>query len=358
MHVTRTLRAAALCAAVVTLAAGCASTDDGEGFAPLAHPYKVVLLPVEGADAALAVPAGVPSDPEEGEVPFAMTADELRETIRRGILDANVFSEIVEAQSAQLVVDEFTDTVAAATGLARRERADLIMRVSVSSARLQDLGPNDDKVWSSLSWFMIGPIFAPDDRNYATSLVVNAELFDPGDPVKPTASVVAASAEETLDVWDRGFSWEIIYTPPAWIEGDLEDVSQELTERAVQQMMAQLVEELRTRDIPSRFVLAVALEGSDLAITIESRRRLRSLSVRSGDTVLREWAERETSELVNDASRPDVTVYTARVPVPAGTRGLLRVVAEDEAGGREVRSIPVERTVPAPAGEPAPEDAR
>ena len=341
MDVRSTLAAGALLAAAAT-APGCASTDDAADKAPLAHPYKVVLLPVEGADAALAALPGAGTDPAEGEVPFAMTPDELRATIREGIIGANVFSEIVVADASQLVVDEFTDTVAAATGIARRERADLIMRVSVSSARMQDLGPNDDSTWSAISWFMIGPIFAPDDRTYATTLVVNAQLFDPGDPIKPTASVIAASAEETLDVWDRGFSWEIIYTPPAWIEGDLEDVSKELTERAVQQMMAQLVEELRTRDIPSRFVLAVTREGDELAISIETRRRLRSLEVRTGGTVLRQWAERETATLVSDATRPEVTVYTARVAIPAGTTGLLRVVAEDEAGGREVRSIPVE----------------
>ena len=68
--------------------------------------------------------------------------------------------------------------------------------------------------------------------------------------------------------------------------------------------------------------------------------------------------KRETSQLVNDASRSDVTVYTARVPVPAGTRGLLRVVAEDEAGGREVRSIPVDGTVAEPAEKSAPEEGR
>ncbi len=340
MDVRRRIPAALLLGAAALAAAGCASTDDGLLAQPLAHPYKVVLLPVEGAEAALAPRAGDAADAEEGEVPFAMTADDLRQTIRDGIVGANVFSRIVEVGAADLVVDEFTDTVAAAAPIARRERADLILRVRVSSARMQDLGPNDAKTWSTISWFMIGPILAPDDRTYATSLVVNAELFDPSDPVKPTASVIASSSEETLDIWDRGITYELIYTPPAWLDGDLEDVSEELTQRAVQQMMAQLVEELRTRDIPSRFTVNVAIEYGELLVRVESRRRLRSLDVRAGGTLLRGWAEREIAALAGEA-RDGVRVYTARVAIPPATRGLIRVVAEDEAGGREVRSIPV-----------------
>jgi len=324
------------------LAGGCAS-DAAADIEPLAHPYKVVLLPVEGAEAALAPQAGDAADPEDGEVPFAMSADALRARIEEGIVGARVFSEIVKADPSELVVDEFTDAVAAAQPVARRERADLIMRVRVSSARLHDLGRNDTTWWSTLSWFMIpAPLFTIDDRTYATTLTVNAELFDPSDAVKPTASVVASSGEETLDLWDRGVSYEVLYTPPAWIPGDLETVSEELTARAVRQMMAQLVEELRTREIPSRFDVALAWDAGELVVTVSTRRRLRSLDVRSGDTVLSEWAERGTSVLIDAAaSTPELTVYRARVEPPAGASGLIRVVAEDEAGGREVRSIPV-----------------
>ena len=56
------------------------------------------------------------------------------------------------------------------------------------------------------------------------------------------------------------------------------------------------------RDIPSRFALSVTREGGELVIDIESRRRLRSLEIRAGDTLLREWAERETAALVTDSS--------------------------------------------------------
>ena len=185
-----------LCLLTAALFTGaCASSEPT--IEPLAHPYKVVLLPIEGAEAAVAPRADDAESAETGEVPFALSAQELRDTIRDGILGARVFSEIVLADGAQLQVDEFTDTVAAASPIARRERADLIMRVSVSSARMQDLGPNDSKYWSAFTWFMIpAPIWYVDDRTYATSLVVNAELYDPSDPVKPTASVVASSSEE------------------------------------------------------------------------------------------------------------------------------------------------------------------
>lgn len=326
---------------VALAAAGCASTD-AAAIEPLAHPYKVVLLPVEGAEAALAPRAGDAESAADGEVPFALTPDALRGTIREGILGSRVFSEVVVVDGGRLATDEFTDAVAAAAPVARHERADLILRVRVSAARLHDLGRNDSTWWSTFAWFMIpAPLFTVDDRTYATTLTVNAELFDPADPRKPTASVVASSGEETLDLWDRGVSYEVIYTPPPWLEGDLAKVSTELTNRAVRQMMTQLVEELRTREIPSRFDVALAWEGADLAVTVSSRRRLRSLDVRSGDTVIGQWAERETAQLVDEtASTPELTVYRARVTAPPGATGLVRVVAEDEAGGREVRSIP------------------
>jgi hypothetical protein len=331
-----------LCLAAAVFAT-CACASSEPEIEPLAHPYKVVLLPIEGAEAAVAPRADDAESVETGEVPFALSAEELRDTIRKGILGARVFSEIVLADASQLKVDEFTDTVAAASSIARRERADLIMRVSVSSARMQDLGPNDSKYWSAFTWFMIpAPIWYIDDRTYATSLVVNAELYDPSDPIKPTASVVASSTEEELDMWDRGVDYEISFTPPAWHPGDLEQVSVALTNRAVFDLMEQLVEKLRTRDIPSRFDVALAWEDNSLDIEVRSRRRLRSLEVRSGDTVLRAWAEREAGALIDTgASSSTLSIYRARVDVPAGTTGLIRVIASDEAGGREVRSTPV-----------------
>ena len=335
----RRLTSIALLAATAFSAGACASADPV--IEPLAHPYKVVLLPVEGADAALAPRAGDGTDPEAGEVPFAMSADALRMAIRDGILNARVFSEIVVADSGSLAVDEFTDSVAAAAPIARRERADLILRVTVSTARLRDLGPNGSKYWSSLVWFMVpAPIWYIGDRTYETSLVVNAELYDPSDPIKPTASVVASSGEQELDMWDRGVDYQISFTPPPWLAGDLVQVSQELTERAVFQLMQQLVGELRTREIPSRFDVALGWDAGALTIEVQSRRRLRSLEVRSGDTVLRAWAERQTGTLIDQSvSRPELRVYKARVAIPAGTTGLIRVIASDEGGGREVRSL-------------------
>ena len=107
-------------------------------------------------------------------------------------------------------------------------------------------------------------------------------------------------------------------------------------------MMEQLVEMLRTREIPSRFDLALSWEDAALVIEVRSRRILRSLEVRSGDTVLAAWAERDAGALRDeDASSPTLSIYRARVEVPAGTTGLVRVIASDEAGGREVRSTPV-----------------
>ncbi len=322
------------------LLAACATA--APEIAPLAHPYRVVLLPVEGADDALAATATDAASPEEGEVPFALDPETLRRTIRDGIVNAGVFSDIVVVTSDQLTIDEFTDAVAAATPLARRERADLILRVRVDSARLQDLGPNDSKFWSAFAWFMVpAPIWFVGDRTYATTLSVHAELFDPEDSVKPTASIVAGSDDQVLDLWDRGVSPLVVVVPPAWLEGDIETVSQELTTRAVTELMTQLVEELRTRDIPSRFDVAVAWEGRTLVVEAASRRRLRSLDVRIGDRVLRSWAERETATLIDaSAARGELTVYRARVEIPAGAEELVRVIAEDEAGGREVRSVP------------------
>ena len=77
---------------------------------------------------------------------------------------------------------------------------------------------------------------------------------------------------------------------------------------------------------------------------VRSRRRLRSLTVLAAGRTLRTWAEDETSDLLDAAApRADLIAYRARVAGAAGEAEFLRVVVEDEAGGREVRTIPVPR---------------
>ena len=343
------------CALLALLLPACASSRPG--LEPLAQPYRVVLLPIEGVEAALAGPRRLVEEVQEGEeVPFFLAPDEFRARITETIADSGVFSSVRVADPVEVAADEFTDAVVAATPLAKAEAADLIMRVRVNSARLRDLGANSSQIWSTASWFMVPlPIWTVNDRTYATSLTVQAELFDPNDPVKPTASVVASSGEQELDLWDRGISPLVAVVPPPFLKGDLESVSETLTERAVEQLLVELVHELRTREIPSRFEFELAWSGRDLVFEVRSRRRLRSVVVMAGDSVLREWSEDETIDLLVDTpSGDDLTVYRATVKDAESAGEYLRVLVEDEAGGREVRTIPAPSVRAVPTIGPAP----
>jgi len=114
-------------------------------------------------------------------------------------------------------------------------------------------------------------------------------------------------------------------------------VSETLTKRAVAQVLDALILELRTREIPSRFEMDVAVEGAALKVAVVSRRRLRSLVVEAAGKAVETWAE---SGLVEDAdSGPDRFVYRRSVSVSAAKGTQVRVVADDEEGGREVRTI-------------------
>ncbi len=327
--------------AALVVSTACGSTPDP--IAPLSQPYRIVLLPIEGVETALAAPVREGEAQEGDEVPFALEPDVFRNRITNAIVNSGVFSNVIVVGREELTTDEFTDTVMAAAPRAKAEAADLIMRVRVNSARLRDLGANSSKFWSTFTWFMVPlPIWFVDDRTYATSLTVQAEMYDPADPIKPTASVVASSGEEEMDLWDRGaLQPTVVVIPPPWVEGNLEKVSETLTERAVNHMMTELVDELRTREIPSRFELDLEWEGNDLVVVVRTRRPLRALTVLAGAQVLRTWAEDETSDLL-DTSGPKTRLiaYRARVEDGAGRADYLRVLVEDEGGGREVRTIP------------------
>ena len=111
-------------------------------------------------------------------------------------------------------------------------------------------------------------------------------------------------------------------------------------------VMKKLAEELRTREIPSRFDLAVDPSVDGVTVTASSRRQLRSIEVYADGKLVRTWAE---TELVADKeSTAELRVYKRSVPIgakaPAGTpraHAEVRVIAEDEAGGREVRTITI-----------------
>jgi len=298
----------------------------------LTHPYKVVLLPVEGAASALATEAG------EANVPLALTPDQLSAKIAESIKSSHVFSDVVLATPADLAVKGAEDDLHAAALLARRTDADLLMRIEVKSARMKDLGNNSSTFWSTLTWFMIPlPIWTADDRTYDTDIAVQASLYDPADPVKPTAQVVVASKKQDLDLWDRGLSWYVIVVPPPYLAGSAETVSNTLTQRAVDQLLAALVNELRTRDIPTRFDVEVAEEPGGVRVAVTTRRRLRSLEVEVAGKPAAAWAE---TALVEDKdSTPERFVYRRSVKLDATAGTAVRVVAEDEAGGREVRTL-------------------
>ncbi len=315
--------------AVVIAAAGCASAPPAP---QLLHPYKVVLLPVEGAKDALEAKRGA------DDVPLALTADQLAAKIRDSIVSSHVFSEVVPAKAEDLRAPGVEDEVAAASDLARRTESDLILRVQVKSARMTDLGNNNSTFWSTLTWFMIPlPVWFVDDRSYATDIKVQAELYDPDDPVKPTASVVAASGKQDLDLWDRGLSPFVIVVPPPFLKGSAKSVSEKLTERAVSQLLGALVKELSTREIPSRFEMTVSAEGATVRIAVSSRRRLRSLEVEADGRSVATWAE--TGLVEEKDSTPERFVYRRDVAVKAKPGAQVRVIADDEAGGREVRTL-------------------
>ena len=325
---------------VAGAAAGCASPQPE---APQRQPYKVVLLPVEGAEQAL---AAVPETASDGGVmvPLALTPAELQKTVFDGVLASNAFSEIVAAPaSVGAVGGTFAgDELAAAADFARSVRADLILRVTVRSARIRDLGHNGSTFWSAFTWFMLPlPIWGVDDRTYDTNLSVEAALYEPRDTIKPTASVVAASSKQELDLWDRGLSPLVIIVPPPYLAGNEKTVSEEVTRRAVAQVMAALSEELRSREIPARFDLDVTTEGRDVKITVATRRQLRSLDVFVDGKLVKSWAE--TDLVAEPDSTDDRRVYRRAIAVPAAAgqsgRGEVRVAAEDESGGREVRTI-------------------
>lgn len=323
---------AALLALLVLAAAPLAACRSAAPPAPLPHPYKVVLLPVEGAATALA------GKPGAADVPLAMTPEELSAKIGERVRSSNVFSDVVagDASAARRAADE--DPLQAASDLARRTASDLILRIVVKSARMTDTGNNSSTFWSTLTWFMAGfPSFWVDDRTYETDIAVQAELYDPADPVKPTASVVATSGKQDLDLWDRGLTPLVIVVPPAFLKGSASSVSHTLTERAVDQLLAGLVEELRTREIPTRFALDVVRAGGDVRISVESRRRLRSLAVEVDGRPAQLWAE---TGLVEDAgSAADRFLYQRSFSLASAKGRSVRVVAEDEAGGREVRTL-------------------
>lgn len=324
------MRAFALAALAAALAASaCRSAPP---VAALPHPYKIVLMPVEGAAVALA------EKPGASDVPLALTPVELETKIRDRVRDSHVFSDVVVAQASDLRAVAGADEIQAAADLARRTSSDLILRIEVKSARMTDLGNNSSTFWSTFTWFMIpAPTWFVDDRSYATDIAVQASLYDPADPVKPTASVVATSGQQDLDLWDRGLSPFVIVVPPAFLKGSASTVSATLTERAVDEVLAALVEELRTREIPSRFEMDVTEDASGVTVTIVSRRRLRSLEVEVGGRRAAGWAE--TSLVEERESGPERFVYRRAVKTsgPAGTQ--VRVIADDEAGGREVRTL-------------------
>lgn len=332
--------------AAALLAAGCASEKAAE--IPR-QPYKVVLLPVEGAARALADTSE--SAPENGAklVPLAFTPEQFEKAVAEGVHASDAFSEIVDAPAAVRVSgDAFAgDELSAASEYARKVGADLILRVTVKSAKFRDAGNNSSSIYSTALWFMVPlPVWTVDDRTYETNLAVEAALYEPRDTVKPTASVVATSDKQDLDLWDRGLSWWVPIIPPPYLEGDPKKVSAEVTRRAMADVMKKLSEELRTRDIPSRFDLAVEPSADGVTVTAASRRQLRSIEVYVDGKLVRTWAE---TELVADkGSTAERRVYKRSVPVgakaPAATPRApaeVRVVAEDEAGGREVRTITI-----------------
>jgi hypothetical protein len=319
--------------AIAVLAAGApASCRSAPPPPPSVHLYRVVLLPVEGARTALSEQRG------ENDIPFALAPEELEARIRNAIVESRVFSDVLVAGPADVAMADSTDPIAAAARFARGTSSDLILRISVKSARLTDLGNNGSTFWSTFTWTLFpAPIWCIDDRSYDTSVAVQAEIYDPNDYARPAATVPATSGKQDLDLWDRGVSPWVIVVPPPLLAGSPSTVSETLTERAVKQMLGVLIESLRTHEVPSRFEMAVAQEGATVRVFVASRRKLRWLSFEVGGVPAGTWME---SDLASEAdSTPENFNYRRAIELRGAAGARVRVIAEDEGGGREVRTI-------------------
>jgi hypothetical protein len=295
-----------------------------------------VLLPIEGSSAALAWKPG--EQPGADNVPLALTSEALDAKITGSIQASRAFSDVVVAEKASLKPRGDDDEMHAAAALARKTDSDLILRIQVKSARMTDLKNNGATVWSTLAWFMAGiPSFWIDDRSYDTDIAILAELYDPADPVRPTLTVAEASGKQDLDLWDRGLTPWVLIIPPPFLAGSTENVSEKLTDLAVNDLLAKLVEGLRSREIPSRFEMDVAEKDGAVNVTIASQRRLRSLVVEVGGNVVMTLAE--TGLVEGKESTPERFVYSRSLKPDAKPGAEVRVIAEDETGGREVRTL-------------------
>lgn len=312
--------------------AGCATTTPAP--APDVHPYKAVLLPVGGATAALADPPGRDS------IPVAATPEALEKSVHDALLAAPLFSSIVSVKREELGDHPPEEAMGAAAAVARRYDADLILRVQIRTARLTDLGRNGATAWSCFLWFMVPlPIWTVDDRSYGADFRVDADLFAPDDLQKPVVSLVVTTGEQTLDAWDRGLSPLILLVPPPFVRGNTETVSAELTKRVVGEVTRSLIDQIRRHEIPSRFEVLVSAEEGGVRITASSRRKLRSVEVRVGGRPARSWLE---ADLEPDEVSPDrgfVYRKFLRVEEAGGARTEVRVLVDDEGGGREVRTL-------------------
>ncbi len=319
--------------------AACRST---EPLPTTPQPYKVLLLPVEGAKQALDFKQAA------DDVPLAMTPEALSARIADKIQSSHVFSEVVLAKPADLAPKGDEDEMQRAAAFATKEESDLILRIQVISARMTDEGHNGSTVWSTLTWFMIPlPVWFVKDRTYDTNIKILAEVYDPADPIRPTSAVTAASGREDLDLWDRGLSPYVLVVPPPFLKGSATSVSEKLTDLAIDDLLRALVDGLRTREIPSRFEMNVAeapmQDGEAVKVSIASRRKLRSLVVEVDGKIVKTWAE--TGLVEEKDSTPERYLYRRSVPaLSATTPGAkksaeVRVVAEDESGGREVRTL-------------------
>ncbi len=327
----------------MTLLPACASEPPQEK--QLHHFYKVVMLPVDVPESVLQDEPATASTDDDAPIPvrFAISREELAERIEQSVLRSDVFSAVAPVTREELGTDNADEWVSGAEARARSEAADLILRIRVRSAQVWDLGPNDQAVWSGILWFMIpAPIWTVNDRTYDTNITVQAELFDPADAARPKASVVASSGEQALDLWDRGLDIWVPIIPPPFLEGDAETVSATLSELAIAQLLDQLREQLRTNVIPSLFDMTVALDNGEVVVSAElpTVRKLRSLEIRVDGVTQATWAEIATAQLVRaDRSTDDRLAYEARASLGGGE--VVRVIAVDEAGGREVRTLKV-----------------